>query len=182
MVNLKKMTEHQLRRLASEYPDTASHPGAVERMVLVIWNYLDDKSSKSIESYNKILMKDAKKELAKREEEEEKKRAEIEKKDRKRKLKLIKKLKKWLVGVSDPIELNDSEGLLEWKCPKCDNGAKFDLKDHIDSISKGKIAELVWFCSGKKSIDGPSHWSINRQIRLAQGEELSQKLLKESKE
>jgi hypothetical protein len=181
MVDFKKMTEHQLRRLASEYPTTASHPGAVERMVLVVWNFLSEKSAKSIELYNKTLMEGAKKELARREEEERKRRAKIEIKEKKRKLKLIKKLKKWLVGVSEPLELNESEGLLEWKCEKCGNKARFDLKDHIDNISKGGVAELVWFCSGKKEIDGPSHWNIDRKIRLAHGEELSQKLLKEEK-
>ncbi len=181
MVDFKKFSEHQLRRLSNEYPADASYPGAIERMILVIWNYLNDKSTKSLEEYNKFLMEGSKIELKKLEEEERKRRAKIEAEEKKRRLELIKKLKSWIVGIEDPIKLNEDNGLLEWKCPKCNNDARFDLKDHIDSVSKGGAADLVWYCSGKKSIDGPQHWNINRLIRLAQGEEISKRLLEKEK-
>ena len=177
MVNFKKLSELQIRRLMNEYPDNASYPGAIERMVLVIWNYLNERPSESIEDFSNLLKEDAKKEWERRQEEERKKRAEIEAKERKRKIELIHKLQNWIVGLEDPIKYNESNGLLEWKCPTCGNAAKFDLKEHIDSISKGGVAELIWYCSGKKSVEGPSHWNISRKIRLPQGEEISKKLL-----
>lgn len=179
MVNYKKLSELQLRRLMNEYPDNASYPGAIERTVLIIWNYLNEKPLESIEDYSKVLMDGAKKEWERRQEEERKRRAEFEAKERKRRIELIHKLKNWIIGLEEPIILNESNGLLEWKCPKCNNAAKYDLKEHVDSISKGEVAELVWYCSGKKSLEDPSHWSISRQIRLAQGEEISKKLLGE---
>jgi hypothetical protein len=180
MVNLKKLSELQIKRLMNEYPDNASYPGALERMVLVIWNYLNDRPAESIEEYSNLLKENAKKEWEKRQEEERKRRAEIEAKERKRKIELILKLKNWIVGLEEPIKYNEENGLLEWKCPTCGNSAKFDLKEHIDEVSKGGVAELIWYCSGKKSVEGPYHWSISRQIRLAQGEEISKKLLKSS--
>ncbi|MCK5617734.1 hypothetical protein KAR91_88535 [Candidatus Pacearchaeota archaeon] len=181
MVDFKKFSEHQLRRLVTEYPNDASYPGAIERMILVIWNYLNERSSKSLEEYSKFLMEGSRKELKKLEEEERKRRAKIEAKERKHRVESIKKLKNWIVGIEDPIKLIETDGLLEWKCPKCSNLARFDLKEHIDSISKGDTVELVWYCSGKKSVDGPQHWNIFRQIRLAHGKEISRKLLEKEK-
>ena len=40
MVEYEKLNDHHLKRLSSEYPATASYPGALEQKILIIWNYL----------------------------------------------------------------------------------------------------------------------------------------------
>ncbi|MCW4043598.1 MAG: hypothetical protein NWE90_07745, partial [Candidatus Bathyarchaeota archaeon] len=84
MVEYKKLNDHHLKRLSSEYPATASYPGALEQKILIIWNYLNEKPSTSIEDYAKQLKIDAKEELDRRQEEERRRRAEIEAKEAKR--------------------------------------------------------------------------------------------------
>lgn len=177
MVEYEKLNDHHLKRLSSEYPATASYPGALEQKILIIWNYLNEKPSTSIEDYAKQLKKSAKEELDRRQEEERRRRAEIEAKEAKRRTDLIKKLRKWLVGVEDPISVNEETGHLEWRCPVCRNRAKFDLKEYIDDIAKGRPARVTWYCAGKGVIEGPSHWGFTREIRLPQGEEISRKVL-----
>ncbi|MBS7650632.1 MAG: hypothetical protein QXI59_04700 [Candidatus Bathyarchaeia archaeon] len=177
MVDFRRLSEHHLRRLAADYPESASYPGALERKILVIWNFLNEKPPCTIEEYSMSLKEGAKKELERRLEEERRRRAELEAKEAKRRTVLIKKLKRWLVGIEEPITVIEETGHLEWKCPVCGNKAKFDLKEHIDSIAKGGSTILTWSCSGKDVVEGPPHWGLTREVRLAQGEEISRKIL-----
>jgi len=177
MVDFRELSEHHLRRLAAEYPESASYPGALERKILVIWNFLNERPRGSIEEYSKDLREGAKQELERRLEEERRRRAELEAKEAKRRTALIKKLKRWLVGTEEPIVLVEETGHLEWKCPVCGNKAKFDLKEHIDEIAKGSPAVLTWYCAGKDVIEGPNHWGLSREVRLVQGEEISRRIL-----
>ncbi len=177
MVDFRRIGDHHLRRLASDYPESASYPGALEQKILIIWNFLTERSTSSIEAYGIELKEGAKKELERRLEEERRRRAEYEAKEAKRRTALIKKLNRWLMGMEDPISLIEETGHLQWKCPVCGNKAKFDLKDYIDDVSKGKLALITWSCAGKDVVEGPNHWGLTREIRLAQGEEISKKIL-----
>lgn len=177
MIDFRKLNDHHLRRLASDYPESASYPGALEQKILIIWNYLDERPSASIEDYSREVRVGSKKELERRLEEERRRRAESEAKEARRRLGLMKKLRPWLVGLEEPIALVEETGHLEWKCPVCGNKAKFDLKDYMDDVSKGKSALITWYCGGKDVVEGPNHWGLTREIRLAQGEEISRKVL-----
>lgn len=177
MLDLKKLGDHHLRRLAADYPESASYPGALEQKILIIWNFLNEKPPRSIEEYGRILKEGARKELERRLEEERRRRAELEAKEAKRRIALIKKLRRWLVGTEEPITVAEETGHLEWKCPVCGNKAKFDLKDYIDDVSKGRSALVSWYCTGKDTVEGRTHWALTREIRLAQGEEISRKVL-----
>jgi len=177
MVDFKKLDDHHLRRLAADYPESASYPGALEQRILIIWNFLNEKPPRSIEEYGRILKEGARKELERRLEEEKRRRAEFEAKEAKRRVALIKKLRRWLVGTEDPITVVEETGHLEWKCPVCGNKAKFDLKDYVDDVAKGRSALVSWYCAGKDVVEGSTHWALTREIRLAQGEEISRKVL-----
>jgi len=177
MVDFKKLDDHHLRRLASDYPESASYPGALEQKILIIWNYLNERPPSSIEEYGRELKDSAKKELERRLEEERRRRAEFEAKEARRRAALVKKLQRWLVGIEDPISIVEETGHLQWKCSVCGNKARFDLKDYIDDVAKGKSALISWYCAGKNVVDGPNHWGLTREIRLVQGEEISRKVL-----
>ncbi|MBS7622296.1 hypothetical protein KEJ39_01295 [Candidatus Bathyarchaeota archaeon] len=177
MVDLRKLDDHHLRRLASDYPESASYPGALEQKILIIWNYLNERPPSTIEEYARGLRDSAKKELERRLEEERRRRAELEAKEAKRRAALVKKLQRWLVGIEEPVSVVEETGHLEWRCPVCGNKARFDLKDYIDDIAKGKSALVSWYCAGKNVVDGPNHWGLTREIRLVQGEEISRKIL-----
>ena len=177
MIDFRKLGDHHLRRLAAEYPESASYPGALEQKILIIWSYLNERPSDSLEEYGREMREEAKEEVERRLEEEKRRRAEFEAKEAKRRIALIKKLRKWLVGADDPISVVEETGHLEWKCPVCANKAKFDLKDYIDDVAKGRSALVTWYCAGKDVVEGATHWGLNREIRLAQGEEISRKVL-----